>query len=472
MNEHRALIDLGALCYIKGIYGEDREDYNMYDYSPISKIYIKNFRNIGDVTLDFNESPIICLVGDNEAGKTSVVKAFSVCALHSTPRDQKDFIRDNTQMFGVAIDLKDGHRIIRKKSPDVNKYQVIRPDGTSWETTKIAEGLPVEVSKLMGLIEEPETKEYLHIRTYEDKLLFVVTQSSTNYKVMYDALKVGQLTRAIKNGSNKANELKSSVNRASISIETLNQSLRQLRVVDTEPLDDIKLRLSSLIARVGKIRKALAIQRNIEECNKKLGILRLMNTFNLREIDLSIALRYDRINKLLERRASVVSKLNGIKPLLALEDIDTSVLNKASSVLYKKEELCERKRMAGSFLELVGMEEIGESRVSSLTRAIALLNSLETRKALLNIFNANLTNCIDIRAESVDSIGKMERIKALRDSVSTSKAAMSQCKQYVNSVLLYLKQCGVAFETCPNCGNDVLIDLDKMDMSAVAGTGA
>ena len=36
--------------------------------------------------------------------------------------------------------------------------------------------------------EEPETKEYLHIRTYEDKLLFVVTPNSTNYKVMYNSI--------------------------------------------------------------------------------------------------------------------------------------------------------------------------------------------------------------------------------------------------------------------------------------------
>ena len=57
----------------------------MYKYSPIKKIYIKNFRNIGEAVIDFEESPIVSLIGENEAGKTSVVKAFSVCALHSTP---------------------------------------------------------------------------------------------------------------------------------------------------------------------------------------------------------------------------------------------------------------------------------------------------------------------------------------------------------------------------------------------------
>ena len=35
----------------------------------------------------------------------------------------------------------------------------------------------------MGMVTEPETKEFLHIRTYEDQLLFVVTTASANYKM-------------------------------------------------------------------------------------------------------------------------------------------------------------------------------------------------------------------------------------------------------------------------------------------------
>ena len=77
----------------------------MYSYSPIKTIYIKNFRNIGEAIIDFTESPIISLIGENEAGKTSVVKAFAVAALHAYPRDQKDFIRDGTNGFGVCIEL-------------------------------------------------------------------------------------------------------------------------------------------------------------------------------------------------------------------------------------------------------------------------------------------------------------------------------------------------------------------------------
>ncbi len=57
----------------------------MYNYSPIKKLFIKNFRNLGEVEIDFTQSPIVTLLGENEAGKTSVVKAFATCALHSNP---------------------------------------------------------------------------------------------------------------------------------------------------------------------------------------------------------------------------------------------------------------------------------------------------------------------------------------------------------------------------------------------------
>ena len=96
----------------------------MYTYSPIKTIYIKNFRNIGEATIDFDESPIVCLIGENEAGKTSVVKAFAVAALHAYPRDQKDFIRDGTNGFGVCLELKDGSKITRIKTSTLNKYTV------------------------------------------------------------------------------------------------------------------------------------------------------------------------------------------------------------------------------------------------------------------------------------------------------------------------------------------------------------
>ena len=170
----------------------------MYSYSPIKSIAIKNFRNLGDVTLDFTDSPIISLIGEIESGKTSVVKSFGVFAAHQSPKYQKYYIRTGTPGFGVAIELEDGTLVTRIKTDTANRYTVSKGDTVIWQAQKLESTVPKAVQDVMGLLEERETKELLQIRTYEDQLLFVITSASTNYKVMYEALKVKNISNAVK----------------------------------------------------------------------------------------------------------------------------------------------------------------------------------------------------------------------------------------------------------------------------------
>ena len=120
------------------------------EYSKIKTFRIKNFRNIGDVTIDFTESPIITLIGENESGKTSVVKAFAVTHIHADPKDQKSYIRDGTNGFGTVTELEDGHIITRIKNNSVNLYAVNYTDGNVWETKTIDGGLPVQDTRING----------------------------------------------------------------------------------------------------------------------------------------------------------------------------------------------------------------------------------------------------------------------------------------------------------------------------------
>lgn len=429
-------------------------------YSPIKKLYIKNFRNLGEVEIDFTESPIVCLVGENEAGKTSVIKAFSVCALHSTPRDQKDFIRDGTQMFGVAIELEDGSKITRMKTASVNKYVVQKPDGTVWETNKIAEGLPVEVQELMGLIEEPETKEYLHIRTYEDKLLFVVTPASANYKVMYNALKVEQLTKAIKNGSTEANLLKGRLNDTHTGIRTLEGQLTTFNIVDMEPLMSVKERLNSQLSALDKLEKAMSLKSNIDRCYAQKGVLRLIDTFKLSEIDVMKASNINNAGKVLNNIADVSKLRDSIKDAVSLENIDTSILEKLDSMKNKMSELESKKNNAGALVHVSEISEINEGSIIQLSRAKALLNSVNMSKRMLKAVDTK--DCPDVSEDKLGVLSKLDRVKTLSASVNQNKASVQQINTYCDQVLAYMKQCGVAFETCTNCGSDVLIDIDKI----------
>lgn len=434
----------------------------MYNYSPIHKLYIRNFRNIGDVELDFSQSPIIALVGENEAGKTSVIKAFATCALHANPRDQKDYIRDGTKMFGVSIELENGQRITRiKEANGINSYQITDCQGNLiWNTNKLAEGLPEEVQKLIGLIAEPETNEFLHIRTYEDKLLFVVTPNSTNYKVMYNALKVEQLTKAIKLGSGEVNTLKSAISSNDASILTLQGQLKSITVVDTEPLVNVKDRLVEQMAMLDKLERAKVLLDRVNQCEIQLGALALIDKFKLESINEVIANKLVSVSRLLSRNNETVNLLNRITDINNLEEIDYNIINKLYNILSKKEELDSKITEAGALVQLTSISEISEVTVVQLNKVVNLISKLnkltEQSKAI------DVSSCSEIEQHTIESLDKLQKIASFKEQVDTNNNQLQQINAYIVQVQDYLKQCGVAVETCPNCGSDVIIDIDKI----------
>lgn len=434
----------------------------MYNYSPIHKLYIRNFRNLGDVELDFSQSPIIALVGENEAGKTSVIKAFATCALHANPRDQKDYIRDGTKMFGVSIELENGQRITRiKEANGINSYQITDCQGNLiWNTNKLAEGLPEEVQKLIGLIAEPETNEFLHIRTYEDKLLFVVTPNSTNYKVMYNALKVEQLTKAIKLGSGEVNTLKSAISSNDASILTLQGQLKSITVVDTEPLVNVKDRLVEQMAMLDKLERAKVLLDRVNQCEIQLGALALIDKFKLESINEVIANKLVSVSRLLSRNNETVNLLNRITDINNLEEIDYNIINKLYNILSKKEELDSKIAEAGALVQLTSISEISEVTVVQLNKVVNLISKLnkltEQSKAI------DVSSCSEIEQHTIESLDKLQKIASFKEQVDTNNNQLQQINAYIVQVQDYLKQCGVAVETCPNCGSDVIIDIDKI----------
>lgn len=437
----------------------------MYRYSPIKKIYIKNFRNIGEAVIDFEDSPIVSLIGENEAGKTSVVKAFSVCALHSTPRDQKDFIRDGTQGFGVAIELQDGTMVTRMKTSTLNRYNVKKPDGTETEISKIDSGLPAVVQEVMGLIEEPETKEYLQVRTYEDQLLFVVTPASTNYKVMYDALKVDQLTRAIKVGSKEANQLKAEIDNGETGISTLTASLRGIRTFDIEPLLNIKSRLAKELNEVAQLENVAKLVKKINTQKQQLGAISELMKSNIQEVDESEAYRVNSIATLLNNITRLNESAIGLKEAEELEFIDTTDVDKLTDIINRISTIELRRKQAGALVDIGDAEEIDLATLVSLINTTNLVNTLSMKKEMesrLDVSDASL-----IEQSDFDIVMKAQSIMARKTRNNQLITANKQIEDYCSQVEGYLKSIGAAVETCPKCGETIVIDIDKFTQAGV-----
>lgn len=430
-------------------------------YSKIKNIMIKNFRNIGDVTLDFTKSPIVTLVGENEAGKTSVVKAFKVCALNDSPRDQKGYIRDNTSAFGVQIALEDGNCILRYKEHNGrNLYRVIDKDGKVWEQSKITDGLPEKVQALMGLTTEAETGEYLNVRTYEDRLLFVVTPASTNYKVMYNALKVEQLTKAIKLGSDELNGIKYTVNKNENSISTLNDQLKTVVVRDIAPLQSIRDRLTQQLSSLEHAERIESLVNKLNTVEEQLGAYELLNVYGLQPVDEVVVIKLNSINRLLEKLDTANRMLDKYSDIETLVEIDLSQLNRITHILNKQEELNEKLRISGSLILVDSLEPISEVVAKQVNRLGTMAIRLEAVNSQLNTYNTEGVE--EISLDKVNAVTRLDRLTASLIKINQNEIAIKQCDDYVEQVQNYLKQLGVAVESCPKCGEAVIIDIEKL----------
>ena len=432
----------------------------MYNYSPIKEIRIRNFRNLGDVSLDFTESPIISLVGENESGKTSVVKAFGVCAAHQDPRSQKDFIRDGTNGFGVAIELEDGTLITRMKTTTANVYRVQNADGTVWEANKLEYTVPKAVSDVMGLIEEKETKELLQIRTYEDQLLFVITPASTNYKVMYDALKISQLTRAIKVGNTEVNDLKSKINTAEHSIDTLESSLRKIRIFDLEPAINIKNKLINDLSILDKLDKALSLNQDIKQKRKQIGTIDRLFIDNIQPIDEVTVTRVNQAARILEEIRMNSVYREAYKPIIGQNDIDINAINNIEQAFTRRENLINAKNQSKCYTDLYNANGINEMAISLLDRANEVRKSLKNQISNLSVID--IKNAESIDDARIQKIYTMESATELKSKIVEYKKYEKQLVSYVEQIVQWLKSIGVATTDCPNCGESVIIDLDLL----------
>ena len=130
------------------------------------------------------------------------------------------------------------------------------------------------------------------MRTYEDRLLFIVTPSSTNYKVMYNALKVEYLTKAIRLGIKETNALKSKLDDNEKSIKTLLEEVRKIKIYDIEPVVNIKKRLQGQVVILEKLERAKELSENIRRIEGSLGALSLIDSAGIKEISPGEALRF------------------------------------------------------------------------------------------------------------------------------------------------------------------------------------
>jgi energy-coupling factor transporter ATP-binding protein EcfA2 len=430
---------------------------NEATYSPISWMILKNFRNLEDVKIEFNDSPIVSLVGENEAGKTSVVKGMAVLMQHAYANKHKDYIRDDTNGFGLAMQFADGTQVIRMKTGSFNKYQIKNAAGQMvWETSKIDSGLPPQVQALMGISEEEETKQLLQIRTYEDQLMFVATPSSTNYKVMYNALKVEQITSGIKAGSQEANRHKSSIQEKEVGIKTLEESMERIVFIDVSALTRVRDVLDSLRGRVLKANSILNHRDSIVAERKKLGAIALINDPSMDTLDLGLAMRANTVLETIDNLLGLKQRETQIKLAEILEPINVGILGKISRIQELKAETDRLRAVRSTLDSATEAKSIDLTILNKLNRIADIAKENRVRQAMVNTINLEQLKLVP--SNIMDILNKFDQISEAGENISKLQNYKIQCDDYVEKTTEYLKSLNVKVITCPKCGEGIVLD--------------
>lgn len=418
-------------------------------YSPIKRWGIKNFRNLGEVEFSF-DTPIVTLVGDNEAGKTSVVKTFAVLGANGYATEQKDYIRDGTKGFQIDCELDNGTSIRRVKTASENAFEILGADGEVYAADKIDRGYgtPVELERVMGMMVEPETKELLQIRTYEDNLLFVLTKSSENYKVMYNALKVGNLTRAIAVGNQQANGYRNAIDEYSVKAETLESELESIKDIDIASA----VRLKGEIERLSRIVTGLrGLIERLDAADESEARLRVYaGVSGLKEESESVGYSFKSLIERLGAQERVATRLRAVSKIdsVSLErDVDGVV--KLLSRLRDSERL---KSAAEIFTELNTVREERESVVTGLLALSKRVSDGERLERAVSAFTGLPRGEVEISPISRLK-GLIERI----ESLNSEEAELSRVREKVAESYAALKATGAEVMVCPNCGADIVI---------------
>lgn len=427
------------------------------DYSPIKSMRIKNFRNIGDITLDFNESPIIALIGDNEAGKTSVIKAFCVVGLNAFSKKQVKYIRQGTNGFGIELKLEDGTVITRMKTNASNSLSIQNGED-NWAISKIDAGIPVKLQEVMGLIEEPETKELIHVRTYEDQLLFVVTSDSTNYKVMYNALKVDQLTKAVKLGTIEVNGLKQLIDNNNLVCKDLMDSIRSIRIVDTEAISSLKDRLKNQIDTLRKLERAMDIQHRVSSIKEELKAFEICSSLDT--VDVVLADKLNKANQLISRVETIQSNLSSYNSLAEAESVDAILATNLNLAIQKLSSIQRLESNLGAYKDLSSVESIDISALDKLSRAYEYASKVDILKRKLEIFS--MGDIHEIKDSSLAKIYSLQKSIEYKQKIINLIGFINGIEAKRVELNRLMKESGALVSTCPRCGEDVIIDTSEI----------
>lgn len=316
---------------------------NSLQYSKLKYIRLINFMVFEDETVYVGEDGILNLVGYNDSGKSTVIRAIAILLYDTGPMDQASEVRKGQEESDIRIGFDDGVEISKIKKKSGNSLWFLKKDGETIYTNQngnaviAVTGVPEQIAKYLNVGREEVTKSNLNVRTRHDAFFLVSTGGADNYKMLNSILNCSILTEAVTKMKEDRNRTQNAIVNCSAEVRTLESELSLIEVLDDHTVRRLEQATENLVSakkRVDYYSSITALKQNIEE---------IVIPDELQAIDLT---RYYEIKSLIDLRNQVeelemmISAEVEMVPTQRYNEIQALLsLRATTEVIYAKEEV-------------------------------------------------------------------------------------------------------------------------------------
>lgn len=216
--------------------------------------------------LELEENRFHHIIGLNNIGKSSLLKAIECVVNNVSSRVVKEFIRDEAESFMIEVTDFNYNKVRLSRGKEDYYWWII--DGKEGRVDGTAGKVPEEVKEYFNFYDDFErTKEIINIRPPRSKLLFVDTTFGENYFLLQKALRIEEFLAAIKLGDSRKREVRKSIVDLTNRVEEEKDSIDN--TLDLGPvLDDISVYEKAgdtYFERVSDIDELMKLNRDVEE---------------------------------------------------------------------------------------------------------------------------------------------------------------------------------------------------------------
>lgn len=398
----------------------------MGDNLKLRRLHIENFQSIKEIDFLYEERGVNYYQGDNNIGKSSIIKAINTLFFNASNQVYRSFIRDDEDSFYISMTDFEGNTVeLSRGKVDFYRWNI---NGVEGEFNRTSGKVPEEVKEYFRLYYDDKSKECVNIRLPRAVLLGVDTSFSDNNYLLQKALKSEVYTLSYKKADSLKKAHKKEIDVLTKYYEEVKESVDAIDLEeDRNTLSELERFERTLNAEHEKLKMYSHLQELIENTLNTRRELKVLDTVISDSNGIEEEFKYyqdlNNVVELVTKKGIYEDELDELNSVLGSIEEDTDLIDSEIQYLSKVKECL---TYLESYMELYkGIKQIDDVLVTH--------TEIEEEMEYYNSLNKHL-----IYYETKDT-GEVE-LKELSEELKSLKSQVSDIE----------KEMGV----CPLCGNE------------------